>query len=345
MIDWGKSYNAVWRVFKVDEATWQDAQQIDGIDSVSITRSCSGDAPMLESGTITLTGDFESGYYRIVMNATQDVTTERVDVATLLCESHKNTRNFGAVQPNVACNSVLYPAYTQRVLDGAYIAAGADVAQYVAELLRGCLKAPIEVEGGFIISSFYWFEFGTRILEAAWQALNIGGFVMQIDGRGVVHIRPRPSIHTLDLDGANAALLGTSVLSEFDTSDVPNRYIAKSDETVAIAVNDNPESEVSTVRRGYIYDEVDESPATVNNETLPMYAMRKLEELSTNIAETRSYTREYWPNVYPFDLVKATPATVGITGNLRVMNQSLTCANGISISEQSAREVNLWQAI
>ena len=344
MFDWGKSYNAVWRVFKVNESTWADAEQVGGIDSISITRSCSGDAPMLESGTMTLTGDFESGYYRIVMNATQDVTTERVDVATLLCESRKSTRNYGVSQPNVSCNSVLYPAYTQVMLDGAYIAAGADVAQFVAELLRNCIKAPVEVEGGFTISSFYWFDFGIRILEAAWEALNIGGYVIQIDGRGVVHIRPRPSTVALDLDGANASLLGTSVLSEFDTSDVPNRYIAKSDETVAIAVNDNPESPVSTVSRGYIYDEVDESPATVNDETLPMYARRKLEELSTNIAETRSYTREYWPDVYPFDLVKASPATVGIIGNLRVVNQSLTCSQGITISEQAAREVNLWQA-
>lgn len=343
MIDYRKSYSAVWRVFRVDELTWQDAELIGGIDSIQVTRSCSGNAPMLESGTMTLTGDFERGYYRIVMHATQDVETGRVDVATLLCESNKDTRNYGTKQPSVTCNSVLYPAYTQRILDGLYIPARADVVQFVAELLRGCLKAPVEVEGGFSISDFYWFDFGIRILEAAWEALDLGGYVMQIDGRGTVHIRPRPSTVALELDGANISLLDTKVQTDFNTSSVPNRYIAKSDTTVAVAVNDNPESDVSTVSRGYIYDEIDESPATVDNETLPQYAIRRLHELSTSISETRSYTREYWPDVYPFDIVKGSLDSIGIDGDMRVMNQTLKCGYGITVSEQAAREIDLWQ--
>lgn len=343
MIDWSKSYTAAWRVFRVDEFTWADAELIGDIDSIQITRSCSSNAPMLESGTMTLTGNFERGYYRIVMHATQDVTTERVDVATMLCESTKALRDYGTVQPNIACNSVLYPAYTQRILDGLYIPEKADVAQFVAELLRGCLKAPVEVEGGFTINEFYWFEFGIRILEAAWQALNLGGFVMQIDGRGVVHIRPRPSTPALDLDGANIALLNQKVQTDFNTSDVPNRYIAKSDGTVAIAVNDSQESDVSTVNRGYIYDYIDDSPATVDNETLPQYAIRRLHELSTAVCETRTYTREYWPDVYPFDVVRGSLSSIGIDGNMRVTNQTLSCKESITVSEQAAREVDLWQ--
>ena len=343
MIDWRKSYSVIWRVFKVNEQTWADSELIGGIDSIQITRSCSGDAPMLESGTMTLTGGFERGYYRIVAHATQDVETERVDVATLLCESTKATRNYGTVQPSVNCNSVLYPAYTQRILDGEYIAKGADVAQYVAELLRGCIKAPVEVEGGFAITEFYWFDFGIRILEAAWQALDLGGYVMQVDGRGVVHIRKKPTAPALDLDGANITLLQPSVVNEFNTSNVPNRYIAKSDDVIAIAVNDSPDSDVSTVNRGYVYDQIDDAPAPVDSETLPEYAVRRLHEMSTSTAETRNYTREYWPDVYPFDVVAGTLDSIGIDGNMRVVNQTLKCANGITVREQVAREVDLWQ--
>ena len=166
---------------------------------------------------------------------------------------------------------------------------------------------------------------------------------MQIDGRGTVHIRPRPSTPALDLDGANIALLGTKVQTDFNTTGVPNRYIAKSDETVAIAVNDNPDSDVSTVSRGYIYDEIDESPATVDNETLPQYAIRRLHELSTAVSDTRSYTREYWPCVLPFDIVAGSLDSIGIDGDMRVMNQTLKCSNGITVSEQAAREVDLWE--
>ena len=76
MIDWTKSYSAAWRIFRVNETTWADSELIQGVDSVNITRSCSGDCPRLESGTMTVTGDgLEAGYYRIVMNATQGVET------------------------------------------------------------------------------------------------------------------------------------------------------------------------------------------------------------------------------------------------------------------------------
>lgn len=345
-MDWTKSYSASWRVFKVNETTWADSELIGGVDSINITRSCSGDCPRLESGSMTVTADdFEQGYYRIVMYATQGVETERVDVATLLCESNKSTHDYGASQHSVSCNSVLYPAYTERVLDGAYIAAGANVAEFAADMLRKCIKAPVVVDGGFRIADFYWFEFGVRILDAVWESLNLGGFVMQIDGRGTVHIMPRPTEAALSLDGANVSLLSTKVQSELNTADVPNRYIAKSDLTVAIAVNDSPDSPVSTVSRGYYYDEIDDSPAQVDGETLSMYALRRLSEMSTAVTAVRSYQREYMPDVYPFDLVTGTLDTIGITGNMRVMNQTLNCAAGITVSEQLAREVQLWQQI
>lgn len=324
--------------------TWAESELVGGVDSINITRSCSGDCPRLESGTMTITGDnFEQGYYRIVMNATQGVESERVDVATLLCESSKSTHDYGASQHSVSCNSVLYPAYTERVLDGAYIPAGANVAEFAADMLRKCIKAPVVFEGGFMLADFYWFEFGIRILDAVWIALNLGGYVMRIDGRGTVHIMPKPTKAAMSLDGANVSLLSTKVQSELNAADVPNRYIAKSDLTVAIAVNDSPDSPVSTVSRGYYYDEIDDSPAQVDGETLSMYALRRLSEMSTAVTAVRTYQREYMPDVLPFDLVTGTLASIGISGNMRVMNQTLNCSAGITVSEQLAREVQLWQ--
>ena len=159
-MDWTKSYSAAWRVFRVNADTWADSELVRVVDSVNITRTSTGNCPRLESGSMTITGaSFEPGYYRIVMNATQGVETERVDVATLLCESNKSTHDYGVSQFNVSCNSVLYPAYTQKVLDGAYIAAGANVAEFAADMLRKCIKAPVMVEGGFTLAEFYWFDF------------------------------------------------------------------------------------------------------------------------------------------------------------------------------------------
>lgn len=345
MIDWTKSYESVWRVFRVDASTWSDAEQVRGVDSISVTRSCATDKPMLESGSMTITGDaFERGYYRVVMNAVQGAQSQRVDIATLLCESTKNTSNYGTRQFSVSCNSVLYPASTQSVLDGLYVPAGANCAEFAASMLRSCVKAPVNVMGdGYTLTEHYWFEFGTRILDAVWTLLNLGGYVLQIDGRGEIAVKPQPTESALTLDGANVALLGAAVTNVMDTSDVPNRYIAKSDRAVVIAVNNDPDSPVSTIARGYYYDEVDDSPATIGTETLADYAVRRLEELSTGISDVRTYTREYYPDVYPGDLITGTLDSIGVNGTMRVVNQSLTCNQGVTVSEQAAKEVKLWQ--
>lgn len=343
MIDWSKSYNAIWRVFRINEQTWADSMLLAGVESASVTRSCSGNAPMLESGSMTVSADsFERGYYRLVLNVQQGVQSERIEVSTMLCDSTKRTMGFGTTLQTVTCNSVLYPAYTERILDGTYVPAKYDCAEYAANLLRGCIKAPVEVEGGFSLSDTHWFKFGIRILEAVWEILGIGGYVMQIDGRGVVHIRPKPTTPALSLDGARASLLSDSVTFSLESSKVPNRYIAKGDELIAIAVNDDPESPVSTVSRGYIYDEVDDSPQPLTTETFEGYARRRLEELSTDISDVRTYTREFWPDVYPFDLVTGTLESIGVTGKMRVMNQSIKCSGGVTVSEQAAREITLW---
>lgn len=343
MIDWSKSYNAVWRVFRINEQTWTDAELLQGVDDASVTRSCSGNAPMLESGSMTVTGDeFERGYYRLVLNAEQGYNSERLEVATLLCESSKKAYSYGAVQHSVSCNSVLYPAYTELILDGTYLPARQDAAQFAAGLLRGCIKAPVEVHGAFALSETYWFEFGIRVLEAVWELLETGGFVIHIDGHGTVHIKPKPTSPTLNLDGARITLLADSVASALDTSKVPNRYIAKSDEVMAVAINDDPESDVSTVNRGYYFDYLDEKPAPLVTETLQGYAKRKLEELSTDVSDVRSYKREFWPDVYPFDLVTGTLSRIGLDGDMRIVNQSIKCSGGVTVSEQAAREVTLW---
>ena len=336
-MDWGRSYNAAWRVFRVDRNTWADAEKIENIDRVSVTRTTEGN--LIESGNFTITGELPLDYYRVVMTAEQNGEVERVDVATMLIESTGGSYDYNVRETSANGRSVLYPASTTAIISGEYAPAGADGAQYSKKLLETVINAPVEVEGSFTLNNHIVHKIGGDVLSAVWSVLDAGNFILQIDGRGIVHIRPRPTEPILILDNNNARLLTNKINYTTDQSQIPNRYIAIFNGATSFVINDSADSPVSTVNRGFFVDMVDEKPALVNGETLGGYLNRKLHEESLMI-DQRTYTREFSPDVYPHDIVKA--SLEGLEGNLRVKSQTLTCGYGITVQESAVRGVYLW---
>ena len=339
-MNWGQSYSASWSIYKVNKNTWADAESVSNIDSASVTRTTSGN--LLESGSFEATGDVDTGYYRIVMTAEQGNDVERVDVATLLLDVKSGTYNYGTTVHSVEGYSVLYPASTKSVVTGEYAPAGANGAQYAADLLESAINAPVNVTGSFFLQEHIVHDVGSSVLDAAWAVLDAGGFVIQIDGRGEVNIVPKPTTPSLILDSTNTNLITNGINYTNDISKIPNRYIVIVDNQITTAANNDPNSEVSTATRGYCVDLVDESPTPVNGETKAAYALRRLHEESI-MKDERSYTREYYPDVYLYSIVSA--SITGLTGNLTVTAQTVNCGNGITIDETAVREVDLWQTV
>lgn len=337
-MDWLKSYSATWRIFRVNRQTWADAESIPGVVSVEVLKTADGD--LIESGSMTITGDFQPDYYRIVMNAEQGGDEERVDVATLLFDKTGGEYDYGINTEDVDGFSVLYPASVTMVTDGEYAPKGVNGATYARDLLAGCINAPIEVDGAFILNDHIVHELGTPILDAVWSVLNAGGYVIQIDGKGIVYIRPKPVEASLVIDNSQRGLLLNGVTYKADVGAIPNRYIVIDGVNITIAENRDPRSEVSTVSRGYTVDVVDTSPATVDGETYGQYANRRLIE-SSILKEEREYSREYVPGIYPYSIIKAT--IDGLEGNLTIQSQSISCRHGISVSEKVAKEIKLYE--
>ena len=336
-MNWGQSYSASWRVYRVNRKTWADREELKGVDGVSLTRTADG--RLLESGGMDLSGTFEPDYYRIVMIAEQGGEVERVDVATLLFDISGGSYNYGSDKPSAEGYSVLYPASTQVILAGEYAPKGVNGAEYAAELLRGAINAPVEVEGGFILNENIVHEIGSYVIDAVWAVLEAGGFIIQIDGRGVVHIRKKPTEPALIIDNTNARLLGPEIPHQGDISELPNRYIVLLGSSKTIAVNDDPESPISTESRGYYVDYVDESPTPIDGETYSQYANRRLRELSV-LEHEYSYKREYVPGVMLYSIVRS--SIDGLDGDIRVNSQTVECGNGIVINEKGIVEVELW---
>lgn len=337
-MDWTKSYTSTWRVFRVNRKTWADGEALRKVDSASISRTADGS--VLESGSLELSGEFNTDYYRIVMTARQGGEVARVDVATLLFEIKGGQVDFGRTVSSVDGYSVLRPAETTAITIGGYAPAGVDGVQYAKELLESAINAPVETEGSFTLNDHIVHELGSSVIEAVWAVLNAGGYVIQIDGRGVVHIRPKPTEPSLNISKSNIRMLTNGIDFESDMSEIPNRYIVIDDNNVAIAENNDPASIVSTVSRGYFVDMVDTSPTPVNGKTLQEYAHDRLKELSI-LRDERTYVREYAPDVYLYSLVRA--SIDGLQGDLRVTSQSIDCGKGITVNEKAYKEIALWQ--
>lgn len=344
MLDWRRSYASTWRVYAVNPATWADADPISGVSSVSVTRDASGAAPLIDSGSISVTNATElpRGYYRIVMYATQDGTTDRIDVATLEFVRMKGSVNYGVSTDSITGYSVLYPASTLDLDPGQYAPAGANGAEYAASLLRLNCIAPVVVDGpGFALATNVVPSGDVTALQLAWEVLAAGGYTMQVHGDGEIHILPRPTEPAIELDAVNAALVRPGI-DYTDTYDgIPNRLRVTEGSLLAVAVNDSIESPTSRLSVGYWIDASESNPVRTEGETLDAYALRALHERSV-VTQERTYKRKWWPDVYPGDIARGSIASVRLDGDLRITRQALACGAGIEVTERAQMEVSTW---
>lgn len=344
-LDWRAGYRSSWRVYRVDGETWADSGMLSGVTEASVERGRETVGDALESGSMSVDvpvgGSFDPGYYRIVLYAEQGDDYERVELATLWCETTSGTVERAVDSLSVTCSSVLHPAETTAFETGSYAPSGVDGARYVADVLSQCINAPVSVDGSFTLDEAYVFEPGEMVLPAVWKLLDAGKFCLRVTGAGEVVVQPMPTEPTLELNWAHARLLHPGVEHSMDLTEVHNRYIVDSDGQHVVATNDDPNSVTSTVSRGFYSDVYDSSPVRVNGETLQAYAERKLEEDST-VDDERTYEREWWPDVDPFDVVRGSLSSVLLDGDMRVKSQSLQVGRGVVVTETSAREVVLW---
>ena len=344
MLDWQRSYSSSWRVYRVNPETWADAERAEGIDSITVTKDATGDAPLMESGTVTVTNaDLPRGYYRVAMVAMQDGAVERVDVATLELVRGKGTVDHGVPTDTVTARSVLYPASTLELSPSRYAPAGSDGAEYAAALLRLNCVAPVEVVGaGFPLAGHVVPEEGESALSVAWRVCKAGGHVIRITGNGTIRVMPRPTAPAVTLDGTSASLLLPSVDYGDSYDGIPNRFTVTEGANRVTVTNEDEGSPTSYQSVGYWIDESERNPTRIGGETLDAYARRRLAELSV-VRMERTYKRKWWPEVYPLDVVRASLASVRLDGDLRIERQSLECGAGITVTERAVKEVSTWQ--
>lgn len=341
MIDWGREYTSEWRVFHVNSDTWANMDLLERVESISIERDGSDDVPMLESASMSVNMDlldtFVSGWYRIVGLFRQGREREQLSLGTFLFESGSASISYPMKTPDITGYSVLKTCSDKKLKVGTYAPKNIDGVKYVEELLKECIPAGCDIfsDDSFILDDYIVFDAGSSYLEAIWSVLDAANWCLQLDGDGNIYILEKPDSPELILDQANARLMGVDLSYEENLDDIPNVYYVTDGEISYTARNEDPDSPTSIPSRdGREIDAVDLSPTRVNGETLTAYAERMLKEVSS-VMRTYSYSREYWPGVYIFDMVQGGMASMDFLDNMRVMSQSIDCSHGIYISEKA----------
>ncbi len=345
MTDFSKSFSYTLQVYEVDRTTWADKRLVGRFNSASVSKT---NGRMVESANMTmdrsLGESFTEGYYRIAARVTQDGSTERHDIATLYCTSVSGTVDYGVDELTINGLSVLYPAENCVMDFGSYAPQGSDGATFAKDVLGEVLHAPIEVHGSFEIADNHVFDLGAKRLDCVWDVLEAAGWCIQIDERGVVHIRELPTEPINSTTEFDIATISSGIPYGLDWSTVPNRYMVFDGTTLGVWVNDDPKSVVSTKSRGFVRDYdggVDTNPVLVGGETLDMYCRRMLKSLSVVTHEVTK-EREYSDGVYPFSVVRMAVQPTGDMMDMRVTSREIRCDNDLTVSETYAGEVSLW---
>lgn len=350
-LDWMRGYTTDFILYQVDPKTWAGFDQVPRVKSFKVNTNGDGDVPLLQSGSMTVVTDnpedLDFGWYQMFVTFSGGTgAPQGLALATMLFEADSATYDFGVGTMTIKGQSVLKPCSDRHMEDGEFIPKGTDGSEWCRKMLAKSTPAPVVIDkGSFDVTRHYVFDSGTSYLKAVWKILDSAGWVIRVTGDGVIHLRPKQSLYEpnviFEKDGLS--LFHNGVDRSADVSDVPNLYFASLNGETATARNESKSSRVSIPRRGYVKDFVDTDPVLIDGETLKHYAQRRLEEESSVIIKTYSYTREIFDDVFPLDVVRINIPNV-FTGNTRVISQAITCSEkgGITIDETVGEEVKLW---
>lgn len=345
-MDFTQSYAVEWRLVKVNDGTWEDGEPVGTVKAVSIARDMAQDVPLLESATlevqVPLGEEWDDGWYRFEGLFEQEGDRERIAMGTFLVEAASDSVDFGTQSSTMDGWSVLKPAADVYMAVGDYVPKGVDGAAYAANLLSQAIVAPVSVSGSFTLDDPIVYGKDTSVLQVVWDLLDAGGFCIRISGTGEVAIAPKPRGSTWEACDTKAALF-PGVERELDLTSIPNVYRAYSETAWAEAVNDDPDSRVSTVSRGRRVEMVDTSPTRVNGETLASYCARRLEEEST-LFRSFTYTRELDPDARPFDIARESLPEIGMDGGMRIVSQAIECGPSVKVTQKASIEVKEFTA-
>lgn len=329
-MDWSKGFSASCYMSVVDADTWRDIKRME-ITGGRVSRMPTG---LRQSADITCT-EFEAGkeiWIRVYMTASQGRDSVNVPLFTGLATSSDTDVDGTRRSYPVQCYSVLKPAQDTLLLRGWYapVETGADV--LFRQLLDVC-PAPLSIDDGCpSLTAAIIAGKGETNLSMVDRILTAINWRMVLEGDGTIHICPKASKVSMTFDTLEYDVIEPEVTLARDWFDCPNVFRAVQDDLTAIARDDDPDSFLSTVRRGREVWKEEDGCDFAEGETIGEYAIRRLKE-EQQIALVISYKRRFHPDITIGDIVRLAYPGSGLEGDYTVNTQSMDLGK-TSVSEE-----------
>jgi hypothetical protein len=351
MADWLSSMQQTFEYYTVDPGTWKDVKQLDNVKSCTIARDA--DVETLGSATIDVTGTVGEGYIRVYLVTIQNGVKERHPLGTFLVQTPSSTFDGKVRDVSMDAYTPLLELKENPPPLGYFILEDANIMDNAYLLCREHARAPVvrtecnkTLHYDFVADpSDTWSSFVSALISNAKYsfALDETGRILFAPDQDAASLQP---VWTFE-DGINS-IMYPEITMEHDLYDVPNVvevvYSNGRDSYYSTAVNDDPNSPISTVNRGRVIKHRVTDPDLVGEPTqeqIDEYAEGLLRELSS-LEYTITYSHGYCP-VRLGDCVRINYARAGLVGvKAKVIRQSIKCEPGCPVSETAVFTTKLW---
>lgn len=352
MIDWLSSMQQSFEYYTVDPSTWKDVKRIENVLSCTIDRD--SEVATLGSANISLAETIGESYIRVYLVVNQNGNTYKEPLGTFLVQTptwkfNGKTRDISidAYTPLLELKENLPPiGYSllkdENIMNAAY------------RLCRERVRAPVveaacsmTLHDDFVANTDdTWLTFLTDLVANAKYTFGLDelGRVIFLPIQDASSLQP---VWTYTDD--NSSILYPDINLDRDLYGIPNVvevvYSSGNDTYHARVVNDDPNSPISTVRRGREIVHRVTNPDLYGDPTenqTQEYAERLLRKLST-LECAVTYSHGYCP-VRLNDCVRLNYTRSGITDiKAKVISQSINCSAGCKVTETAVYTTKLWR--
>lgn len=352
MPDWTSTMQQTFEYYIVDPGTWKDVKKIDNVISSSISRDI--EAETLGSASITMSNSLGECYIRIYLVTIQNGIRERFPLGTYMIQTPRYSFDGKIRNISLDAYTPLIELKEKHPPIGYSLMKNTNIMESAYMIMREQMRAPVgrSDKDDTLFTNFVanlddtWITFLRDLVANA-------NMRIELDELGRVIFAPKQELETLQpiwtFDTNNSSILYPNFDIEHDLYGIPNEvevvYSNSAMTSSVTAVNDNPNSPVSTVNRGRRITYRITNPEVIGNpseQQLKDYAERVLRSMSS-IAYTVSYKHGYCP-VRIGDCVRLNYENAGLKNvKAMVISQTIDCTPGCPVTEKAIFTSNLWE--
>ena len=293
-MDWYSSRTTVLKYMAVDPVTFDDIYELDMIlDGGKQDRNAL--STLKVSGSLPFISDTELGNNLLRVYSVNEQNGEKVTVAHATLQlSQFETKLQGLIHKgNASLYSLLLRLEEMGFAEPYPVIAGASPVEEAVKLVQSAGLRVLTESSESIMERDNIFKAGSTYLEAVNWLLEYAGFLSaDVDGYGNVrfkrYVDPAALSPVLILsDKTPNCTFKPGAIYEFDTANVPNQIIGiVSDpdiEMSAIAINDDPANQYSTVSKGRIISRTIEFSDIEDQDALQRKTDQALESATTAV--------------------------------------------------------------